>query len=116
MHFVNIVKPRPTMMDVIEVLYGKDANVDTDGDSNPADSTEWTSLWIRKRGSDIPPVDIEVCTHSSWFEVSSDDVAQEELIAFYLFTKSGDKIRNGLGDLSDDDIRNLKTRVERGGR
>ena len=114
MHFVNIVKPRPMMMEVIEELYGKDANVDTDGDSNPADSMEWTSLWIRKRDSDLPPVDIEVCTHSSWFKVSSDDIAQEELIALYLYSNAGDKIRNDQGDLSEFDIRALEVRVERG--
>ena len=71
---VQVNGPRPPVMEVVEHLWGRNVNLDSDGDSRTADDQEWTELTLEQReGSrervDVDPVSeqplvLEVCSSS----------------------------------------------------
>lgn len=84
MHTVNIVRNRPDFRCFIDLLYGRDRNVDTDGNSYPVNSRLWTRLYIRDRESNAPCVEISATkTDPAIFSITSDSPELEELAAVY---------------------------------
>jgi len=65
--FVALIKqpgPRPAYYLVAEHLWGSDCNIDSDGDSQTPEDTQWTELSLSLRGTssshiEIDPVSIE---------------------------------------------------------
>ena len=48
-YFVDTPGDRPPFWTIPAFVWGRDHNIDTDGDSNPADSVVWTELDARSR-------------------------------------------------------------------
>ncbi|MFT5497413.1 MAG: hypothetical protein ACI9TH_002819 [Kiritimatiellia bacterium] len=110
LRFVRIVGDRPDFRVFISLLYSDFHNVDTDRDSHPGHSRKWTYLYIEDRSREAPSVCLEVCTHSSYFSVSSDSERLEELTALYLLEYCGDQIMVGEKVLSEEVVTCLKSR------
>ena len=49
----------PPYYDVAEYLWGKGVDIDSDGDSYPADATDWTELTLILRSDTTQRVDID---------------------------------------------------------
>lgn len=62
MYRVSINGNRPDFRVFIDLLYGVNRNVDTDGDSVAVNSRVWSYLYIADRESDDPPLDISALT------------------------------------------------------
>ncbi len=93
MHIVEIDRERPDFRVFIDLLYGENRNVDTEGDSDPVYSRSWTYLYIADRESDDPPIEIFARDgQPSSFVVESESVRLEELAALYLLLTSGKSI------------------------
>ena len=92
---VKVVKKRPDYRVFIDLLYGFEHNVDTDGDSIPVNSRSWTFLYIKDRMSNEPFVLINVENlDTSMFEIKSASKRLEELSALYLFEYCGSSIEH----------------------
>lgn len=48
--FVRVAGPRPDFRLVLAFVWGDEVDTDTDGDSRPVDSREWTELYAQNRG------------------------------------------------------------------
>ena len=48
--YVRAARPRPDFRLVLAFIWGDDVDTDTDGDSRPVDSREWTELYAQNRG------------------------------------------------------------------
>jgi hypothetical protein len=48
--FVRVGGPRPDFRLVLAFVWGDEVDTDTDGDSRPVDSREWTELYAQNRG------------------------------------------------------------------
>lgn len=93
MHTVKIIRNRPDFRCFIDLLYGHDANVDTDGDASPVNGWHWTYLYVKDRKDGASSV--EICARDAdleIFSVTSDSSALEELAALYLFLTCGQSI------------------------
>lgn len=93
MHTVRIIRNRPDFRCFIDLLYGQNSNVDTDGDASPVNSRQWTYLYLKDRKDGARSV--EICareTDLEIFSVESDSSALEELAALYLFLTCGQSI------------------------
>jgi len=90
MHTVRVNDDRPDFRVFIDLVYGHGRNVDTEGDSFPVHSREWTELYVKDRESDDLSFEIyaDDCDPGI-FVVTSHAVATEELVALYLFDDSG---------------------------
>jgi len=111
MHLVEIEKERPDFRVFIDLLYGHDRNVDTDGNSIPVHSRIWTELYISDRESNDPSVEISLSVDQpKVFVVESESDRLEELAALYLFLTSGTSISNSSTRLSAEQILELQRR------
>jgi hypothetical protein len=111
MHSIAIDRERPDFRVFIDLLYGHDHEVDTEGDSAPVNSRIWTHLFIADREEQNPsleiyPRELQPLTLS----VSSDSPRLEELAALYLFLTSGTSIAKSTEDLGSDEINSLKSK------
>ncbi|WP_155856858.1 hypothetical protein [Caulobacter sp. Root1472] len=89
--FIHSPGPRPPFGSVVDHVYGPAANVDTDGDSDPASSTEWTWLYMQLRPRQGEPV-VEVTMideMGSVLRVASDDLALATRTAEFLALQTG---------------------------
>jgi hypothetical protein len=92
-HTVKVVRDRPDFRVFVDLLYGPNRNVDTDGDSNPVSSRTWSFLYVADRESDDPSVEIHASDDDAdVFVVESDSSRLEELAALYLYLTSGKSI------------------------
>lgn len=92
--FIHSPGSRPAFVSVVDHVYGPGANVDTDGDSNPADSTEWTWLYMQLRPAPNEPV-VEVTMMDETFavmRVASDDLLLATKAAEFLADTTGGKL------------------------
>jgi hypothetical protein len=102
MHLVKIDRERPDFRVFIDLLFGPEWNVDTEGNSHPVNSRTWTSLYIADRTRKEPPVTIEASEDDpGLFQVESASTRLEELAALYLFLYSGSAIAAPEGALDD---------------
>ena len=109
MHFIEIDRERPDFRVFIDLLYGQNRNVDTEGDSDPVYSRSWTYLYIADRESDDPPIEIFAKDgQPSVFAVESESERLEELAALYLFLTSGKSISSGA--IASIDVPELKNK------
>lgn len=109
MHFVEVDRDRPDFRVFIDLLYGHNRNVDTEGDSNPVYSRTWTYLYISDRESDDPSVEIfAVEDRPGIFAVESESDRLEELTALYLFLSCGTSIADAASYFNADKISLLK--------
>jgi hypothetical protein len=53
------IGPMPPYYDIAEYIWGKDVNIDSDGDSYSPDSTDWTELTLILRSDTSQRVDID---------------------------------------------------------
>jgi len=84
--------PRPPYYRIAEHLWGAGCDIDSDGDSDQPDATDWTELTIvlRSGGGDEPRVDIDPLDRPSLVLcVQSDDAALAEKAAEYLRKEAG---------------------------
>lgn len=94
MHTVKVVRDRPDFRAFIDLLYGPNRNVDTEGDSNPVSSRVWSFLYVADRESDDPSVEIHASDDdAAVFVVESGSSRLEELAALYLYLTCGESIR-----------------------
>jgi len=111
MHHVTVNGNRPDFRIFVDLLYGADRNVDTDGDSDPVNSRTWCYLYIADRESDDPSVEIEALVEQpKMFSVESKSERLEELTALYLFMRCGAEITDSSNTLSSEQIELLKVR------
>ena len=109
MHSVTINKERPDFRVFIDLLFGPDRNVDTDGDSYIVNSRTWTYLYISDRESESPHIEIySNKDNPDIFEVHSESNQLETVAALYLFLYCGSEIKNGKQSLSEIDVNKLK--------
>lgn len=111
MYKVKIIGDRPDFRVFIDLLYGIDRNVDTEGNSNPVNSRKWTDLYIKDRESEDPYVEIVISEDDeSFFEVDSKSEYLEELASLYLLEYCGSEIKKGDYQLSKNDIDDLNNK------
>ena len=109
MYRIAINKERPDFRVFIDLLYGTDRNVDTEGDSDPVNSRTWTYLYIADRETDDPSVEVgAIRENPNVFEVESKSNELEEVAALYLFLYCGTSIAVGSKALGVKEIENLK--------
>lgn len=93
MYAVTVVSDRPDFRCFLDLLYGSDRNVDTEGDSYRVNSRTWKYLYVKDRESDDPWVEIQASElDGSIFNVLSESSRLEELAALYLFLTCGSTI------------------------
>ena len=85
------VGPRPPYRELVDHVYGIGANVDTDGDSIPASSTDWTWLYMSLRPqADIPVVVVSLSDDlSDLLLVQSNDQDLATRTASFLAYRTG---------------------------
>lgn len=111
MYRVAICGNRPDFRVFIDLLYGENRNVDTDGDSIPVNSRTWTYLYVADRESDDPFVEIAaIAEDPEVFLVESKSERLEELAALYLFVYCGVEVSTDFAPLGYEKIRALKTK------
>lgn len=111
MYRILVEKNRPDFRVFIDLLYGAERNVDTDGDSDPVNSRTWSYLYIADRESDDPS--IEICANEkepSTFEVQSESMDLVTLAALYLFLYCGASIKLDDRALEQQEVDVLKKR------
>ena len=106
MYQVVIIKSRPDFRVIIDLVFGTNRNVDSEGNSNPVYSREWTNLYIKDRESESPS--IEIAAENSIFSIESESANFEELVALYLFLYCGSKISCNGESLGGEYIEKLK--------
>jgi hypothetical protein len=111
MHSVTVNRDRPDFRVFIDLLYGANWNVDTDGNSFPVSSRTWTRLYIADRQDSSTHVVIaERDDGSMVFSVESKSERLEELAAIYLYLYAGTAIAKDVVPLSVDQVASLKMR------
>jgi hypothetical protein len=109
MYKVHVTGERPDFRVFIDLLYGQIHNVDTEGNSNPVNSRNWTDLYIKDREGSDPAVEIIVSLDNlNLFEIDSKDSKLEEIVSIYLFEYCGCSILYNNIVLSAQEIKNLK--------
>ena len=109
MHTIAVSRDRPDFRVFIDLLYGADRNVDTDGNSYPVNSRIWTHLYIADRESNDPSVEIfAIQEQPLLFSVESSSQRLEELAALYLYMTCGTSIAKSSHSLSSDIISRLQ--------
>jgi hypothetical protein len=109
MHTIAVSRDRPDFRVFIDLLYGADRNVDTDGNSYPVNSRTWTHLYIADRESNDPSVEIfAIQEQPLLFSVESSSQRLEELAALYLYMTCGTSIAKSSQSLSSDIISSLQ--------
>jgi hypothetical protein len=78
--YVRVTRPRPDFRLVLAFVWGDDVDTDTDGDSRPADSREWTELYAQNRGrkdevfdvlpEHVEPLVLRVQSEHEWLAAS----------------------------------------------
>ena len=92
---LKIIKPRPTVDELINFLWGETHNYDSDGDCNKADDTMWTILDVTNRSTGLG---FSICDLKSVFlyeqplsketgtyRVSSNDIDTALKVAYFLW-------------------------------
>lgn len=74
--YVRAARPYPDFRLVLAFVWGDDVDTDTDGDSRPVDSREWTELYAQNRGrkdevfnvlpENIEPLVLRVQSEHEW--------------------------------------------------
>ncbi len=91
-YLVNIVEPgpRPHYCRVAEHLWGAGCNIDSDGNSQTPEDTQWTELTIELRGGDGQRVDIDpVSTEPLVLQVRSSSLRLAEEVAKFIADHAG---------------------------
>jgi len=82
--------PRPPYYKVADYLWGKGANIDSDGNSSNPEDTNWTELSICIRDEETPYVHIDpISIEPLVLEVSSTSCELAKKAAEYIATESG---------------------------
>lgn len=93
MYSVTINRARPDFRCFIDLLYGTDKAVDSDGDAHPVNDRSWSYLYLCARESPRSPIEIWAGEEDiSQFSVSSESSQLEELAALYLYLTCGESI------------------------
>jgi hypothetical protein len=109
MYKVHVIGERPDFRVFLDLLYGRIQNVDTEGNSNPVNSRNWTDLYIKDREGSDPSVEIIVSLeNSNLFEIDSKASKLEEIVSIYLFEYCGCIIFRENRMLNAQEIENLK--------
>jgi hypothetical protein len=87
--------PRPSYVEVADHLWGEGCNIDSDGDSDPRDATDWTELTLILRPDleervDVDPIEGAVPL-TLW--IRSDDEALAARTATFLAARTGGELR-----------------------
>lgn len=109
MYKVHIIGERPDFRVFLDLLYGRMQNVDTEGNSNPVNSRNWTDLYIKDREGSDPAVEIIVSVDNlNLFEIDSKAPELEKIVSIYLFEYCGCSISHKNIILSAQEIKSLK--------
>ena len=111
MYRVVVDKNRPDFRTFIDLLFGAERNVDTEGDSNPVSSRTWKYLYIKDREADVLAVEISaVQEEPGMFQVKSQSQRLEELAALYLFLYCGTELLFSSSSIDQEGIQSLKVK------
>lgn len=106
---VTIHKPRPDFRVFIDLLFGPDRNVDSDGDADPVWSREWRELSLKDRESETPRLEIYAPDpEPTAFGVMCEQTDIAELSALYLYLYCGEAIARDGEALNKAEIERLK--------
>ena len=119
MYIVEVKNKRPDFRVFIDLLYGYNHNVDTDGDAYPVYSRDWKELFIANREKANSFIEIIANEQSQeLFEIKSDEQELEIISALYLYEYCGSNIIKDNKKLSLELINNFKNKflieLERG--
>ena len=93
---IKEVGARPPFGEVVDHVYGVNANVDTDGDSLAPYATNWTWLYMCQRPTENAPIVeatlLEDC--NGLMIVVSDDMRLAHLAADFLAERSGGQVES----------------------
>ncbi len=108
MYRVTINRARPDFRCFIDLLYGADEAVDSDGNAHPVSDRSWSFLYLCARRSQRSPIEIWAGQEDiSQFSVSSDSSQLEELAAIYLYLTCGESISSAGQKLDQSTIDDL---------
>jgi len=116
---VKVKSKRPDFRVFIDLLYGHNHNVDTDGDAYPVYSKNWKELFIASREKLNSSIEIIANDQNQeLFEISSLEEDLELIGALYLYEYCGSSIIKDDKELSLESINNLRNKflieLERG--
>ncbi len=113
MYQVIVDRERPDFRVFLDLLYGSERNMDTEGDSYIAYSRVWTELYMKDRESDDPCVDIfQSDKEQNIFVVTSKSHKLESLTALYLYLYCGVSMQFNGRQLEQQDIEELKRQYD----
>jgi len=106
---VIVKNSRPDFRVFIDLLFGFESNVDSEGDIVPVFSREWHDLYLKDRESSEPFVELYAEPSLPLnFEIRSESNRLGQLAALYLFLYCGESIEIDGQFLSDSHIEELK--------
>ena len=83
MYKIKLCGQRPDFRVMIDLLYGFGHNVDTDGNSIPVNTRDWTKLYMQDRESTTPR--LEIFPQEEFMCCFSKDQRSQELASVYLY-------------------------------
>lgn len=97
LHNLYLVAPgaRPPFFEVVDHVYGPDDIVDTDGDSNTREATDWTWLYMRLRKPryrEQPVIEVIMLEGGQVMQIASDVEVLTQKTALFLAQKTGGTI------------------------
>lgn len=111
MYSVTVNKTRPDFRVFIDLLFGAERNVDTDGDAEPVWSREWRELYLKDREADVPRVEIYAPeSDPSRFQVNSENPRLCEIATLYLYLHCGELIECNGETLTQAQIKALQAK------
>lgn len=97
--FLTMPGPRPPFFEVVDHVYGSDANVDTDGDSSSRQATDWTWLHMQLREPpyrEQPVIEVAMLEGENVMRIASDSPDLAEKTALFLADRTGGAITGTL--------------------
>ena len=90
---IEIEGSRPPFTEVAHILWGEEADFDSDGNSDTADSVSWTELTLEKRPQPGQRIDIDpVSSDPLVLKVISEDSELVQKVADFLISRCPGKI------------------------
>ena len=90
---VEVSGPRPPAGAVIDHIWGRGVDVDSDGDSRSPEDREWTDLWVAKRPECTEIVSVLPDSESPLvLAVESDSIELAQRVAVFIAQEANGRI------------------------